>query len=125
MDNGNKKFTYEYSAKQQEEINEIRKKYEPKSGSKMDELRELDKRVETAGTGWSVTAGIIGTLLLGVGMCCTMVWADKFFVIGIIVGIIGMAVIAAAYPINNYCVKKKREKLTPQILRLTDELSDN
>lgn len=123
MNDKKETFTYSYSAKQQEEINNIRQKYLPQKDDKMEQLRKLDSSVTQKGMIASLTIGIISALIFGVGMCCTMVWADKFFVLGIIVGIIGIAGIIAAYPIYNYITKKEREKAAPQILKLTDELT--
>lgn len=40
--------------------------------------------------------GIVGALLLGVGMCLTMVWSNM--VVGIIVGIIGIVVLWCLIP---------------------------
>jgi len=39
-----------------------------------------------------------------------------------VIGIIGMAVLAVAYPLYNRTLKKERERIAPEILRLTDEL---
>lgn len=116
-------FTYSYSSRQQEEIKKIRQKYLPEEDSKLEQLRKLDSGVTKKGMILSLTVGIISALILGVGMCCTMLWADRFFVLGIIVGIIGIAGVAAAYPIYNHITKKEREKIAPQILKLTDELT--
>lgn len=123
MNEENETFSYSYSANQQEEINAIKQKYAPKTEDKIDQLRELDRGVTKKGTVISVIVGIIGALLLGVGMCCTMVWADKYFVAGIVVGIIGIAVIAAAYPIFSHITKKEKERIAPQILKLANELT--
>ena len=62
-------FHYSYSAKQQEEIRKIREKYVPKEESKMEQLRRLDESATKPGTIASIIVGILGTLLLGVGMC--------------------------------------------------------
>lgn len=115
-------FSYTYSAKQQEEIKKIREKYAPKEADKMEQLRRLDESVTRKGTVISLIVGIVGALVMGFGMSCCMVWADKFFVLGIIVGIIGIALVCTAYPIYNYVVKKERAKIAPEIIRLTDEL---
>ena len=40
--------------------------------------------------------GIVGALLLGVGMCLTMVWS--YMVVGIIVGIVGIVVLLCLIP---------------------------
>lgn len=119
----NNTFEYTYSAKQQAEIDSIRKKYVPKEEDKMEQLRKLDRSVTRPGTIWSIAIGVVGCLLFGTGMCCTMVWADKFFVVGIIVGIIGMVIIAMAYPIYIKITEKERERIAPMILALTEELS--
>lgn len=115
-------FEYTYSAKQQEEIEKIRRKYMPKEEDKMEQLRRLDKSVTKPGTAWSIVIGIIGCLLLGIGMCCTMVWAKSYFVLGIVVGVAGMAIMGVAYPVYVKITKRQREKIAPQILALTEEL---
>lgn len=124
MENPNEKdsFRYTYSADQQEEIRKIREKYIPKEANKMEQLRRLDAGVEHKGMVVSMTVGIIGALLLGIGMCCTMVWGDSLFIPGIIVGVIGIALVSAANPLYNYITKKEREKIAPEVIRLTDEL---
>ncbi|MGN0587177.1 MAG: hypothetical protein ACI4JF_07820 [Oscillospiraceae bacterium] len=123
MDNQNKEtFSYTYSAREQEEIKKIREKYTPKESDKMEQLRKLDRQVTNKGMIISITFGVIGALVLGMGMCCTMLWADRFFVAGIIVGIVGIAAISAAFPLYTHITKKEREKIAPEIIRLTDEL---
>ena len=124
MEEQNKTFTYTYSAKEQEEIRKIRDKYTPstKAETSMEQLRRLDASATKGAAVVSLIAGIISTLILGVGMCCTMVWGDKLFIPGIVIGIIGIAGVIAAYPIYIRMVKRKRAKLAPEIIRLSDEL---
>lgn len=43
-------------------------------------------------------------------------------VMGILVGIVGMVLVALVYPIYNRVLKNNREKIAPEILRLSDEL---
>lgn len=114
-------FSYTYSAKQQEEIKKIREKYVPKEADKMEQLRRLDADVTKKATILSLVVGIVGALILGVGMCCCMVWTD-LFVLGIVVGILGIATVSTAYPLYNHVTKKEREKIAPEIIKLTDEL---
>ena len=114
-------FSYTYSAKEQEEIKKIREKYVPKEADKMEQLRRLDESVTRKGTIISLVVGIIGTLILGTGMSMCMVWTE-LFVSGIIVGITGIAAVSLAYPLYSYVTKKEREKIAPEIIRLTDEL---
>lgn len=118
----NDRFEYTYSAKQQAEIENIRKKYLPQEESKMDRLRRLDESVTRPGTTISIIVGIIGTLIMGFGMCCVMEW--DMFAVGIIIGVVGMVILGAAYPIFNKITQKQREKIAPEILRLTEEISN-
>lgn len=117
----NETFAYTYSSKQQEEVRSIREKYIPKEEDKMAQLRKLDESATRPGTYIAITVGVISTLIFGVGLCCVMVWKD-YFVIGIIIGILGMIGIASAYPLFHKITKKQREKLAPEIIKLTDEL---
>ena len=123
MENKKETFEYTYSAKQQQEIENIRKKYLPKEEDKMEQLRRLDRSATKKGTMVSIILGTVSALILGVGMCCTMVWPETLFIPGIIVGIIGIAGVADAYPIYLSITRKERKKLAPQILKLTEELS--
>lgn len=122
MENKDQSFQYTYSAKQQEEIKNIRQKYMLKEEDKMEQIRRLDESVTRSGTIAAIVVGFISTLLLGLGMSCTMVWAEKLFIPGIVIGIFGIIGIAAAYPIYVSITKKQRQKLAPEILRLSEEL---
>ena len=123
MDN-NTTFNYTYSAKEQEEIKRIREKYAAptKEETSMEQLRRLDESATKGAAIVSLTVGIAGALILGIGMCCTMVWGDKLFIPGILIGLAGIAGVSAAYPLYTRMVKKKRAELAPEIMRLTDEL---
>lgn len=120
----NEAFNYTYSASQQEEIKKIREKYSaPKEKeNKMDQLRRLDRSVAKPGTIISLIIGIIGTLVMGSGMSMCMVGGDGLFIPGIIVGVVGIFGVIAAYPLYNAITKRRREKLAPEIIRLSDEL---
>ena len=116
-------FEYTYSAPQQSEVQKIWEKYLPKEVTKLDQLRALDAGVTKRGTAVSMVHGILYALVLGLGMSCCMVWADKLFLPGVLIGCIGLAGVAATYPIYNRIVKQDRERIAPEILRLTEELA--
>ena len=124
MENKNESevFSYTYSAKEQEEVKQIRKKYMPKEADKMEQLRRLDRSVTRKGTAVSIVMGIIGALTLGIGMCCAMVWMGQWFIPGIVIGLVGIILVSLAYPLYTHITQKEREKVAPEILRLTDEL---
>ena len=120
--NEHEAFRYTYSAKEQEEVKKIRQKYIPKEADKMEQLRKLDQSVTRKGTTASLAVGLVGALLLGIGMCCAMVWMGQWFIPGIIIGLVGIAVVSLAYPLYQRITKKEREKIASEIMRLTDEL---
>lgn len=118
-----KPFEYSYSAKEQEEITRIREKYASREPSRLEQLRRLDASATKPGRIVSVTLGTLSTLVLGLGMCCTTVWAEQYFLTGIVIGLVGLAGVCAAYPLYRSITRRRRKKLAPEILRLTDELS--
>ena len=116
-------FEYTYSASRQSEVRKIREKYLPWEVTKLDQLRALDAGVTKRGTAISLIHGIAYALVLGMEMSCCMVWAGKLFLPGVLIGCIGLAGVAATYPIYNRIVKQDRERIAPEILRLTEELA--
>lgn len=124
MEKANETFTYTYSANEQAEIKKIRDKYAPpaKAETPMEQLRRLDESSTKGAAAASLIVGIIGALVMGVGMCCTMVWDDALFIPGIVIGAFGIVGVIAAYPLYTRMVKRKRAKLAPEIMRLSDEL---
>lgn len=122
MEANRESFNYTYSAKQQEEIKNIRKKYIAPEEDKMEQLRRLDRSATQKGTSVSLAVGITGALLLGIGMCCCMVWAGVWFIPGIVIGITGIVLLCCAYPLYVRTTEKARQKVAPEILRLSEEL---
>lgn len=123
----NHSFEYTYSAEQQKEVEAIRKKYLPKEEDKMDRLRKLHAVPTKKAQAASLSIGIIGALIMGTGMSLCMTELSGFLggtamFIGIPVGIVGMILVALAYPVYNRVLKKERSRIAPEILQLTDEL---
>lgn len=123
-----KGFQYTYSAKEQNEINDIRKKYLPKEEDKMAQLRRLDASVYRKGTVVSLVIGIIGALIMGAGMSLVMtdigakLGMTSVMVPGIVIGVVGMIGVCLAYPVYQAVTKHERERIAPEIIRLSDEL---
>ena len=118
-------FSYKYSAVENKEIQEIRKRYLPQSESKLEELKRLDMQVQNAGMVESLCIGIISSLVFGLGMCLAMQVIGTgigMMVLGIVIGIIGMVGILVAYPVCRRKQRKAKENLSPRILELTEEL---
>ena len=120
-------FEYTYSAEQRSEVESIRKKYLPKEEDKMEQLRRLHDSATQKAQAAALVVGVIGALLLGTGMslCMTKLgaalghWA---MLLGIVIGLSGLVLAALAYPLYNRTLKKERERIAPEILRLSDEL---
>lgn len=123
-------FNYTYSAKEQEEIKAIRKKYATpeETEDKMAQLRRLDAGVYSKATTVSLIVGVIGALIMGIGMSLiltdigAMLGTVLSMIIGVSLGIVGIILVCLAYPIYNHTLTKEREKIAPEIIRLTDEL---
>ena len=123
----NNSFEYTYSAERQQEIEAIRKKYLPKEEDKMEQLRRLHSIPTQKAKAASIAMGILGTLILGTGMslCMTDLGAalgHLAMVIGILAGLLGLVMAALAYPVYNNVLKKERQRIAPEILRLSEEL---
>ena len=115
-------FAFTYSAPEQAEVRKIREKYLPREQTKLEQLRALDEQTTSLGTAASLALGILFTLVLGAGMSLCLVLGGDWLVPGILVGCVGLAGMAAAYPVYKKLVKRAREKAAPEILRLSSEL---
>ena len=130
--NNKESFNYTYSAKEQDEIKAIRQKYDAseKTEDKMEILRRLDASVTEKATVVSLVFGIVGSLILGAGMSLIMTEIGALLgfstvisiIVGVAIGVLGIVLVSLAYPIYNRIVKKERERIAPEIIRLTDEL---
>ena len=118
----NKPFTYNYSAVRNKEVENIRRKYLPEEESKLETLKRLDYKVQSAGMIESLCIGIIGALVFGIGVCFFLdvfagaVWLTALFMI------VGTLLMIPAYPIYRRIAHQTKEKLTPEILRLSEEI---
>ena len=123
----NHSFEYTYSAERQQEIEAIRKKYLPPEEDKMEQLRRLHSIPTQKAQAASIVIGVLGALILGTGMSLCMtdlgaVLGHMAMVIGILVGILGLVLVALAYPLYNTVLRKERQQIAPEILRLSEEL---
>lgn len=123
----NEGFRFTYSAAQQQEVENIRKKYLPKEEDKMEQLRKLHHSATQKAQAWAIALGVIGALILGTGMSLCMTELSGFLggtamFLGIPVGLVGLVLVALAYPAYNRILKRERARIAPQILQLTQEL---
>ena len=119
-------FIYRYSAKENQEIQEIRKKYLPHEESKLEELKRLDHTVQSSGMAESLCFGVGGALVFGLGLCLAMQVIGSgpiAIVAGVLLSIGGGAGMLVAYPVYCKIFSKTKAKFAPRILALTAELS--
>lgn len=120
------KFKFDYQApsmKERAEIDNIRRQYLPKTEKekKLERLIKLDKKVKEVPTIFSLSLGIVGTLVFGVGMCFFLQWVS-LWALGIPFAIIGVVLIALAYPCYNKFSFSLKSKYSKEIIELSEEL---
>ena len=102
--------------------------YAPKDTSKVVALRKLDARAKLPATIFTYTFGIIAALVTGVGMCFSMnvigSGTTTMFVLGVIVGIVGLAGMGINYPIYKKMLAKGKQKYAYEIIELAKEISE-
>ena len=106
-------------------VKEIKEGYEPKEKTKYDELIALNRKVELPAYIFAYAFGVIGALILGLGMCLAMQVIGTgvpLMVLGIVVGIIGIALVSVNYPIFLAIMKSRKKKYAEKVIALSEEL---
>ena len=115
-------FNYSYSTRVNKEVESIRRKYMPKEESKLERLKRLDFRAQTAGVVESLCLGIIGSLVFGVGMCFFLeVFAGEAWLTALLM-VLGTLIMIPAYPLYKCISRRTKAELAPEIIRLSDEI---
>lgn len=106
----------------------IANEYAPKEASKVIALKKLDKKAKSGAHIFAVSFGIVMTLMFGVGMCLSMkVIGDgsiSMTIVGIVVGVIGIAGISANYQIYKNLLQRGKNKYAFEIMQLAKEISE-
>ena len=107
---------------------QLANEYAPKDTSEVVALRKLDARAKLPATIFTYTFGIIAALVTGVGMCFSMnvigSGTTTMFVLGVIVGIVGLAGMGINYPIYKKMLAKGKQKYAYEIIELAKEISE-
>ncbi len=85
-------------------------------------IAKLEAAKTSKAVSQSIGLGIVSALVLGLGMCCTMVWTH-LMVLGIIVGVVG--IIGCIFTFLKYrnTVAKESARVEPQIEQTYDRLA--
>ncbi|MDE6407927.1 MAG: hypothetical protein K2K48_03740 [Anaeroplasmataceae bacterium] len=107
-------------------VEKVVNQYKPKEPTKLDELKALDKKVNQPALIFACIFGVLGSLVLGTGMCIAMkVILENLFYIGIVVGIVGIIMVCIDYPIYKKILKARRSKYSERVVELSNELLNN
>ena len=100
--------------------------YQEKQTTKIDELKALDKKAKTFPNVFAYVFGSISALVLGFGMCLAMeVILPGFMWLGIIIGVVGIALVTVNYFLYNVILAKNKAKYAEQITALSEEILNN
>lgn len=123
--NNKDKFDFSYAApseQERREIESIKRQYMPalKKEDKLEELRILNRKVVQPPSLLSLTIGILGTLIMGIGMTMALEW--ELMIWGILVGVIGVSIAAISYPVYRAVLRRNKSKYGHKIIELSNEL---
>ena len=106
---------------------QVANEYASKETSKVVALRKLDAKAKRPANIFAYTFGIVSALIFGTGMCLAMGQIGDgttlSFVLGIVIGIIGMIGIAVNYPIYRRILADGKKKYAYEIIELAREIS--
>ena len=105
----------------------IAKDYAPKESSKIVALKKLDNKAKLPATIFTYSFGIISALVFGTGMCLAMQVIGSGvagMVLGIVVGIVGLAGCGVNYPIYKKMLEKGKAKYAYEIVELARQISE-
>ena len=104
----------------------IASEYAPKETRKVVALRKLDNKAKLPANVFAYTFGIVMALVLGVGMCLSMgVIGDGnvvSMVLGVIIGVVGIAGVSVNYPIYRKILENSKKKYSADILALANQI---
>ena len=106
----------------------IASEYAPKEARKVVALKKLDNRAKLPANIFAYTFGIIMALALGVGMCLTMgvigTGSTAMMVLGVVVGIIGIAGVSVNYPVYRKILENSKAKYSADIIALAKQIAE-
>lgn len=110
-------------------VEKIRASYTEKQTSKLDELKQIDRKVKRPARIFAYIFGSLSSLVLGFGMCLCMkvIGASLSFSmpLGIAIGLLGILLVCINYPIYKGILKTRKNKYSNQVIELSDSLLNN
>ena len=112
-------------------VQKIRTQYTEKSDTRLDELKKLDAKVKRPANVFGYTFGSISAIIMGSGMSLVMtdigemIGMSETMAPGIVIGVIGMVMALANYPIYKNILASRKAKYADRIIALSDDLMKN
>lgn len=111
-------------------VQKIRTQYTEKQHTELDALKALDAKVRKPANVFAYTYGCVSAIIMGAGMSLVMtdigaaIGLASAMVPGIIVGIVGMGMALSTYPIYKKILSSRRKKYAPEILALSEKITN-
>ncbi len=109
----------------------IRTQYTQKQSSDIDALRKLDSKVKRPANIFAYVFGSIAAIIMGCGMSIVMTdigaiigVTENAMLIGVITGVVGMALALINYPIYKGILASRKKKYAPRIIELSDKITN-
>lgn len=112
-------------------VQKIRTQYMEKENTGLDELKALDSKVKRPANVFAYAFGSLGAIVMGSGMSLIMtdigetLGMESTMTPGVIIGIAGMLMVIANYPIYKSLLSARRRKYADQIMKLSEKIMGN
>lgn len=110
-------------------VQKIRAQYAPKERTELDALKQLDKKAKAPANIFAYSFGTLAALILGSGMSLIMTDISQIIGIahpvqaGLVIGIAGLIMAIANYPIYKLILNSRRKKYADDIFALSDKIA--
>lgn len=110
-------------------VQKIHTQYTEKQHTELDELRALDRKVKMPANAFAYSFGAVSALIMGSGMSLIMTDIGQTIGMaspmtpGVVIGLAGMVMAIANYPIYKGILTGRRKKYAQQIIALSDRLT--
>ena len=111
-------------------VQKIRTQYTEKQYTELDELKALDAKVKKPANIFAYTYGAVGAIVMGAGMSLVMTEIGAILglagtmVPGIVIGVVGMGMALSTYPIYKKILNGRKKKYAPEILALSEKITN-
>lgn len=109
-------------------VQKIRTRYTESEHTGLDELKALDTQVKAPAKGFAYSLGTVAALVMGAGMSLVMtdigatVGLASPMIPGVVLGLVGLAMALATYPLYAKLLAGRRQKYAARIIALSDTL---